>query len=328
MQSYLNKDKEMYKIIAVLCATAFFLCGDVYAGKPSSSGGRSYSSSSGKSYSSGSRSSSGSSRSSFGSKSTNTSIGGSSFPSRYSKGKTYSSGSTSSSEKGLSSWFGSKSSSSDFNKSLSQAAKKETSKTNYIAAKESSKPKSSVGDNDASKYSKGKSYASTSNQDNSTKSTSASYRPRYRSNDYENRATIFYGPYYTQPTYYNDSFSPFIMGWLMSDAVSSRSRAEWVYNHQGQIDQARLDDLLRKDAKLQAELDNLKAQQSPVDTSYVPTELQGNEDLMYSKDFLEKTNSSFSLLSALLWIFKILVYGCLIVILSVVIYLLFIKDFK
>ena len=115
------------------------------------------------------------------------------------------------------------------------------------------------------------------------------------------------------------------MGWLLSDSISSRSRAEWIYNHQGQIDQARYDELLRKDARLQAELDSLKSQQTPINPNYVPKELQGNEDLMYSKDYLEKSNAPISFPKTIWWIIK---YGCLLTIIISVIYLMFIKEFK
>lgn len=74
------------------------------------------------------------------------------------------------------------------------------------------------------------------------------------------------------------------MGWLMSDALNSSSRAQWVYNHRDSIDDARYNELLRHDAKLAAELEALKARDVKPDPNYVPAEFADNPDLMYSKD--------------------------------------------
>lgn len=74
------------------------------------------------------------------------------------------------------------------------------------------------------------------------------------------------------------------MGWLMSDALNSHSRAQWVYNHRDSIDDARYNELLRHDAKLAAELEAIKAKNVTPDPNYVPQEFADNPDLMYSKD--------------------------------------------
>jgi len=103
---------------------------------------------------------------------------------------------------------------------------------------------------------------------------------------YDNRASSFYAPYrsYQSPIVYHDSFSPFLMGWLMSDSLNSHNRAMWVYNHRDQIDDARYAELLRHDAKLQAELDLIRASNLKPDANYVPQEFAQNPDLMYAKD--------------------------------------------
>lgn len=108
---------------------------------------------------------------------------------------------------------------------------------------------------------------------------------------YDNRASVFYGPYYGHPMLYNDSFSPFLMGWLMSEAINSHQRALWMYHQRpvsqgGTIDDVRYNELLKKDAKLQAELDALKAQNLARDPSYVPPQYADNPDLMYNKEFI------------------------------------------
>jgi len=109
---------------------------------------------------------------------------------------------------------------------------------------------------------------------------------------YDNRASVFYGGYYGSPMYYHDPFSPFLMGWIMSDAINSHQRAMWMYHHQpvssgGTIDDARYAEMLKKDAKLQAEIDQLKSQNVPRDPSYVPPEMADNPDLMFNKDFVD-----------------------------------------
>lgn len=97
---------------------------------------------------------------------------------------------------------------------------------------------------------------------------------------YDNRASSFYAPYssYHSPYVYHDNFSPFLMGWLMSDALNSSSRAQWVYNHRDS------NELLKHDAKLAAELEAIKARNVAPDPNYVPKEFADNPDLMYAKD--------------------------------------------
>jgi hypothetical protein len=77
------------------------------------------------------------------------------------------------------------------------------------------------------------------------------------------------------------------MGWLLSDAINSHERALWVYNHQNEMDQARYNEMLRRDARLQAEIDQLKAQNAARDPGYVPVAMRDNPDLMYNKDFVD-----------------------------------------
>jgi len=104
---------------------------------------------------------------------------------------------------------------------------------------------------------------------------------------YDNRASVFYGPYYGHPVYYHDYYSPFLMGWLLSDAVNSHQRALWMYHHQHDMDQARYAELLRRDAKLQAEIEQLKAQNIARDAGYIPPQMTDNPDLMFNRDFVD-----------------------------------------
>ena len=104
---------------------------------------------------------------------------------------------------------------------------------------------------------------------------------------YDHRVSSFYGPYYGQPYYYHDSFSPFLMGWLLSDAINSQQRALWMYNHQYDMDASRYNEMLRRDARLQAEIDALKAQNVVRNPAYIPPQMEDNPDVMYNKEFVD-----------------------------------------
>jgi hypothetical protein len=152
---------------------------------------------------------------------------------------------------------------------------------------------------------------------------------------YDNRASVFYGGYYGSPMYYHDPFSPFLMGWIMSDAINSHQRAMWMYHHQSDMDQARYDEMLRKDAKLQAEIDQLKAQNIARDPSYVPPEMADNPDLMFNKDFVDasynpvevetNTPSGSSGAGAVFgWMF---IFFVVVVVVGLAVYFLFMKEY-
>ncbi len=106
---------------------------------------------------------------------------------------------------------------------------------------------------------------------------------------YEHRATVFYGPYYAHPVYYNDWYSPFIMGYLLSASVNANERAYWVYCHRADMDQARYNELLAKDAELSARLRVLENKQAAVDPNFVLPSMRDNPDLQYSHDFVTAT---------------------------------------
>ena len=63
---------------------------------------------------------------------------------------------------------------------------------------------------------------------------------RYR--NYDDRALVFYGN--SRPAYYNDYWSPFLNGYLLSSAINRADRAAWVYHHRDSIDDARYQDLV------------------------------------------------------------------------------------
>ena len=153
---------------------------------------------------------------------------------------------------------------------------------------------------------------------------------------YDNRSNSFYGGF-GSPMYYHDPFSPFLMGWIMSDAINSSQRAQWMYHHQSDMDQERYSEMLKKDAKLQAEIDQLKAQNVPRDPSYVPPQMSSNPDLMYNKEFVDASYNpvpvsapapvpvsapvkGISLFFAFCVVFSIVLIG-------LIVYYFFVKDF-
>lgn len=253
----------------------------------SSFSGKSYSSGSGKSYSSGSsykpstpsytpkpsytppKSSSPSYSS--GSKSYSSGSKPSSPPSYTpsNSGKSYSPGSsnpsTSSSRKPTGSTF---------NDDLTSSAKKQQSQYRYEAA---TKPKPS--------YTTPKGETKTIKEDSPSVGSVRRYVTHERYVTYDNRSTTFYQGYSPQP--YNDFFSPFLMGYLFSSAVNNNDRASWAYHHKDQMDQARYEAMLAKDAELKARIEALEKQGVPRDPNYVVPGMAENPDLQYSKEFVD-----------------------------------------
>ena len=358
----------MKQILAVLLSVALLFQGaaPAFAGKSYSSGrsyssgssskpsGRSYSSgssskpsggssykppSSSKSYSSGSSSKpsgssfSGSKPSTPSSSGKSYSSGGSSKPSTPpvtpgSSGKSYSSGSSSKPPVVTDNGSGNSrkpSSSGGFNSGLSSAGKKQESQTRYEAA---TKPK----DTYTSKGTDGKTVQQTIKPDSPQVQTVRRHVTHERYVTYDNRAGSFYGGFYGSPMYYHDPFSPFLMGWIMSDAMNSHQRALWMYHHQSDMDSTRYQAMLAKDAKLQAEIDLLKAQNLARDPSYIPPQMSENPDLMFNKDFVDASYNPVAVEeeaaseggSGGMWVVIILL---ILVLGGVVVYYLFVKEY-
>lgn len=289
----------------VLAFGLIFASLDVYA----KGYGRSYSSSS-RSFSS-SRSSSSPSRS----YSSSPSKSYSSSPSKsYSSpaGKSYSTSSYSSSKSST------KPTTSSFNSGLSSSGKTADSQKRYVAATTPKATYKTPGPKGVEKP-----LNSSSPQVKQIRSTVN--HDRYV--NYDTRSTQFYGS--SSPSFFQDSYSPFLMGWILSDALSSQDRAAWAYHHQSDMDKERYEEMLKKDAKLQAEIDALKAQNVTPDPNFVLPQMKDNPDLMYNKEFVkaaynpvevEQASSS----SGLLWF-----VGCFFgfVVVCFVVYLFFGHDF-
>ena len=322
------------KLLAVLVVILMLVGADAQAvqrrGGGGGGGGRSYSSGGSRSYSSGSSrssapSSSGSSRSysSGGSSSTATaprpSSSGSAGSSAGTAGKSYSSGSRYT--PGTKPTASSGGAGSGFNSGMSKQGQRVESQKRYTAA---AAPKSSY-------TTPGPGGVNKPIQPNSPQvQTVRRYVTHERYITYDNRASGFYGGYYGRPSFFHDSFSPFLMGWMFSSALSSHDRAMWAYNHQNEMDQARYQEMLRRDAQLQAEIDQLKAAKTPIDPSFVPAAMKDNPDLMYSKEFVDAAYNPVEVAGASSghgWLYSLFVSTLVVGALGYVGYLLFFKEF-
>lgn len=206
---------------------------------------------------------------------------------------------------------------------MSNDAKRVESQTRYEA---SVAPKATY----TSKGADGKVVQQTIKPDSPQVQTVRRYVTNERYVTYNNRASVFYGGYYGSPMHYHDPFSPFLMGWIMSDAINSHQRAMWMYHHQSDMDQARYAEMLRKDAKLQAEIDQLKAQKVAVDPSYVPPQMADNPDLMFNKDFVDASynpvqvapsSGSGAFFSGMFIVFVVIVVG------GLAVYFMFFREY-
>ncbi len=72
--------------------------------------------------------------------------------------------------------------------------------------------------------------------------------------------------------------------WSVWSSLSTHEQARWMYNHQYQMDSSRYQELLFSNAELRREVQSLERQQLTRDSSYVPPQLAGNEDLMYAQN--------------------------------------------
>ena len=110
------------------------------------------------------------------------------------------------------------------------------------------------------------------------KKTSTTYsQPR------ERRKEIVYEQvhHYPAPTVqYHDPYNHLFMMWLLTRPVETQ--ATWIHNHRDSVDQARIDDLYKKNDALRSKVKELE--NKDVDPTYVPEGM--DTDLMYNDDYV------------------------------------------
>jgi hypothetical protein len=110
--------------------------------------------------------------------------------------------------------------------------------------------------------------------------------------DREVRSQRFYGSSYNQPmpTYYgggyHDSFdNPYFWYWLFN-RTDTAERDRFIYNRMHDIDPQRMNALRTAYPDLSTQLDSMRLAGERVDTTYVPRDIRGQEDLMYGERVL------------------------------------------
>jgi hypothetical protein len=104
----------------------------------------------------------------------------------------------------------------------------------------------------------------------------------------EYRQQQFYHNYYSRPVvYYHDPYGSMFWYWMLDRSLEER--AYWAYHHRYDMDAARYNDLLAKDAQLQARINQLEAQNLQRDTSYVPKGVE--PDLQYSDEYVDAVHN-------------------------------------
>jgi hypothetical protein len=250
--------------------------GHSYSSHSSSSGGGSHSFSSG-----GGGHSSGGSSHSFSSSSGKSYSSGSSWADSgrhsYSSGKSYSSGSSSSS-------FGTtkhnpSSSGFNFDTGAARARKEEASKADFTRFKESHGASPAGVSLDTPGYRGNPPPIATSRR-------TSWYTPdRVILQSRPKRVYTVFNGYYSRPwVMYHDPYSSFFWWWLLDRSLDDR--AWWAYHHRYDMDPARYDELVSRDAQLQARVAQLESQQVARDPSYTPTGL--DRDLMYSDQYVSQ----------------------------------------
>ncbi|MDB6111075.1 MAG: hypothetical protein JWR69_2825, partial [Pedosphaera sp.] len=99
------------------------------------------------------------------------------------------------------------------------------------------------------------------------------------------RIRNYYSPYYSRPVViYNDSYSSLFWWWLLDQPFEDR--AQWVYHHRSDMDEARYRALVYQDLQLENRIQELEQRQIPADPNYVPAGM--DRDLMYSDKYVDR----------------------------------------
>ena len=159
------------------------------------------------------------------------------------------------------------------------AQKRAESKANYVRGPESKKTYTTPTGNSATINTSSGSYRQVSNITHET----------YITRDV--RINTFYSsgyigvPYYSRPIIvYNDPYNSLFWYWLLDRNIEQQ--AMWAYCHRADMDAARYNALLARDANLAARVRALEAQKAAVDPTYVPPGVT-SPDLMYTDDYVD-----------------------------------------
>ena len=100
----------------------------------------------------------------------------------------------------------------------------------------------------------------------------------------QQRQETFYGVYYSRPmVIYHDPYPSYFWWWMLDRTIEER--AMWAYCHRADMDSARYQAMLAKDAQLEARIKQLERQGTKADPTYVPKGM--DRDLMYSNDYVD-----------------------------------------
>lgn len=95
------------------------------------------------------------------------------------------------------------------------------------------------------------------------------------------RQQQYYAPYYERPAVvYNDPYSSLFWFWMLDQSLDRR--AEWAYHHRHSMDTARYQEMLTRDAQLEARVRELEAKNVPRDPTHTPAGI--DPDLMYTDE--------------------------------------------
>jgi len=72
------------------------------------------------------------------------------------------------------------------------------------------------------------------------------------------------------------------------DRADAHERSAWAYNHRSQINDAQWQEMVKKDAALEARVKQLEAEKKGVkDADYMPAQFKDDPDLAYSDEYVD-----------------------------------------
>ena len=134
--------------------------------------------------------------------------------------------------------------------------------------------------------------------------------------------TVYHNYYGRPPMVYSDPYGPLFMYILLDRSLDER--AAWAYHHRESMDDARYQELLKRDAALEAKIKKMEADKVARDPSY---SLPGvDPDLQYDDDYVEAVYNPQEEPSVWGWTCLLVFFGIGVV--AFVVWLIFIKEWK